>query len=134
MNTLKSDMEAYMQTRANEIAQSYAVAMLANVSCFAAINAALDAAKARLAAADELDPEEDELGLVDEPEINAVLDAMTDVQAGEDATMVLRLGHGAFIGEMFDDMSFWPRDAGHFAKCVCLYAVIAARGTVQPYN
>lgn len=105
-----------------------------NTGSFDAINAALDAAKARLAAADELDPDEDELGLINEPEVNAALDAITDVQAGEDATMVLRLGHGAFIGEMFDDLSFWPRDATHFAKCVCLYAVIAARGTVKPYN
>ena len=58
----------------------------ANMQTFDAINAALEAANARLAAADELDPDEDELGLIDEPEINAALDAITDIQAGEDAS------------------------------------------------
>lgn len=106
----------------------------ANIESFDAINTALDAAKARMSAADELDPDEDELGLVDAPEVNAALDNLLGTQVAIDAAMVLRLGYGEFIGQMFDDMSFTPRNAGHFAKVLCLYAVIAARGTVKPYN
>lgn len=91
------------------------------LATFAALSAALDAARART-------NQDDDFEVINEPEVFAAFEQLDESAVCDDAFTVATSPASAAVFEEMKGIDFSASSARHFACGVCLFAALRARG------